>query len=106
VTAASVASVLAFTRHGRAIREEGLLEVDAELVMGYIRDQVRRGLQPTTVCQSQRTVCNLSRWLSPRGLLDATPLDIEGFLDYLPGRAQSRIPATRAWYLSIIHAFY
>lgn len=77
-----------------------------DVMQRYQHDQIRRGLQPTTVTQSRRVLIRLALWLEPRALIDAAAADIEAFLDSVPGRSQSRIPSTRAWYLTVIHSFY
>lgn len=90
----------------RGQQADRLTTADAKLVFSYTRDQDRRGLSPITITQSRRILCRLAASVDPRGLLAPTTFDIEAFLDSLSAGSGQRNPATRAWYLTMIHSFY
>lgn len=80
---------------------------DSELIKGFTRDQLRRGLEPTTIEVRRNKLRHFGGWLEPRSLLAATQEDIEAFLDDRGGRSGRGLEArTRYAWISHLHCFY
>ena len=80
---------------------------NSELIVQHHIDQERRGLLPNSIYQRDGRVFAFSDWISPRSLLEATPDDINRFIDSRQGRSGGPISAkSRYSWLTHLHSFY
>lgn len=78
-----------------AVNVEALLE-------SYAAELARRGMQPYNANQRLSLLRSVARWVAPRGLLGATRVDVDGWLD-----AKDHIRrSTRARYAEMVEAFF
>lgn len=75
--------------------------MDPELWRGFRQDQVRRNLSKETIGGRRARLRLLASYLGDKSLLEATPEDIEAWLDSRHVTAR-----TRTVYISSVHAFY
>lgn len=69
--------------------------------------QRRRGVMGSSVAKRDGQLALFEQWLKPRGLLAATPDDVEGFLDSRRGRGGGPLAdRSRYGWISHLHAFY
>lgn len=73
---------------------------DGDLIWAYERDSRRRGLQPTTIASHNAFLRRFAGRVAG-GMLDATPDDVERFLDAYQLGATARYQ-----YISGLHAFF
>lgn len=79
----------------------------ATLRRDFAAAQARRGVLPSSVAKRDSCLRLFENWLAPQGLTDATPDDVETFLDSRRGRKGGPISdRTRYAWISHLHAFY
>ena len=82
-------------------------ELDERIVEEYLLGQRRRGYTDLTLDAKRLLIDRYRGWLAPRGLGDATYVDVEAFLDSLTGRGGGAVVSrTRYARLSQLHVFY
>jgi integrase/recombinase XerD len=78
----------------------GIGEEDMELVRGFLANQTMRGLSSATVRRRRWTLTTFVDGIAPRGIADATTIDVERFLSARP------TASTRRALLGDLRAFY